>query len=161
MDFNRIIQIIYFLMFLFILKQLYNIVNVKKSIEGKKLAVYNPKVKIYIGLLVVALLLLGTMTLVNKDYFGIIYILTGLGFAYVYVDKVIVYETGIYYNGRLDSWNEIKKWTYDARTSNLRLETTKPGNKAYRSIPIKNEDKENILSIIRNRKNKKKNKVKK
>ncbi len=161
MEFNRIIQIIYFLMFLFILKQLYNIFSLKRSIKSKKIAIYNPKVKIYIGFLVMALLALGIMTIINKDYFGIIYILTGLGFAYVFLDKVIIYEDGIYYNGRIDKWSEIKKWSYADKSSNIKMDTTKPGNKAYRLIPVKYEDKDAILAVIASRKNKKKNKVKK
>lgn len=153
--FEQILQIVYFLMFLFIAKQIYNIITTKRNIDSKIISTYAPKSKVLIGAISGMLVVLGIMTIYTKNYFGIIYLLTGLGFIYMFTEKITVYELGIYYNGRFDNWDEIKKWFYNDATKTLELATTKQGNKANRSIPVKPEDKDELLTIIKGKKNRK------
>ncbi len=153
---DKVLQIVYIVIFLFVLKQIYTGIKVKRSIKGKVVAEFIPKMKILVGILIVGLFVLGATFVINKDYFGIVYLLTGLGFIYIYSSKVTIYTTGIYYNARMDEWTEIKKWDYDYKNSNIRLETTKPGNKSFRAIPLKREDSDQVLALIKSRKSKKK-----
>ncbi len=154
-NFEQILQIVYFIMFLFIAKQIYNIITTRRSIKSKIIATYSPKSKILVGAISGMLVILGVMTIYTKNYFGIVYLLTGLGFMYMFSEKIIIYEIGVYYNGRFDNWDEIKKWFYSDATKTLEFTTTKQGNKANRTIPVKPEDKDEILTIIKGKKNKK------
>ena len=71
-------------------------------------------------------------------------------------EKINIYDEGIYHNARIDRWDEIKRWSYDDSSSTLKIYTNKIGSKSERIIPVKYENKEEILDIIKNKKKKRK-----
>lgn len=156
MDFNNILKIVYAVFLAYILKQLYDIFRVRKGIKGTVIAYYSPKIRMLAIVLSIMLVILGGITIASKDYFGIVFILIGIGFGYINMEKVIVYTNGIYFNGRMDTWEEIKRWQYNDATNNLELKTTKIGTKENRLIPIKAENRDELLTIIKDVKKKKK-----
>lgn len=156
MNFNQILKIVYAIFLVYILKQIYSIIKVRKEVKSDVLAYYAPKTRMLSTILAVLLVLLGGITIATKDYFGIVFILIGIGFGYINMEKVIVYNTGLYFNGRMDTWDEVKQWQYNDKTNNLELRTSKIGAKENRFIPIKPEDRDELLTIIKNIKRKKK-----
>lgn len=161
MNFTQVLQVLYVIILLFILKQIYNAINTKRRIDGKIIAVYMPKSRVVMAIAAGLLAMMGAFSVFAKDYFGLVYIAAGLGFGYLTMEKILVYDTGLYYSGRFDKWEDIKKWSYDNSANLLEIETTRLGNKANRTIPLKFEDKDEILTIIKSKKNKKKSKSRK
>ena len=151
-----VLKILYFLIFLFIGKQIFDIFKAKRSISSSKLNSFYPKAKVSMGFVSGALIVLGVYSIAIRDYFGVVYLLAGLGFTFLTSEKIVVYEEGIYHNARFDKWDEIKRWSYDDKTNTLKLTTTKVGSKSERLLPIKYENKEAVLEIIKSKKKKRK-----
>src|SRR5699024_586589 len=156
---NQFVDLIYIMFFGFTLKQVVDIVKSRKKLKTP-IATFSQRPRVIAVIMAFLLLFLGiSFMLTNPGLIAVICIFIGLAYSYMSVEKIMVSEEGIYFNGRFDRWDEIKQWTFDEGDKNLILKTTKPKNKETRVIPVKPEYKDILNNIIRQRKGKKKNKV--
>ncbi|WP_237036634.1 DUF5673 domain-containing protein [Mediannikoviicoccus vaginalis] len=154
MKYKDFLNILYIIILLVVIRQVYLGYHAKKAATGKLIAYYTPQSKFLIGFLSIMLMMLGAYTLVAKDYFGAVYLLSGIGFAYISYQKIYFYEDGILYNTKFTTWDKIKKWGYNDTTKNLEILTN--ATKSPRQIiPISPDNKDEVMTII---KRKKKNK---
>lgn len=154
MKYKDFLNILYIIILLVVLRQIYYGYHAKKSATGKLIAYYMPQSRFLIVFLAMMLMLLGAYTLIAKEYFGLVYLLSGIGFAYLSYQKIYIYEDGILYNTKFTKWEQIKKWGYNDRTKNLEILTNAVKN-SKQIIPLRIEDKNEVMTII---KRKKKNK---
>ncbi|WP_230582936.1 DUF5673 domain-containing protein [Finegoldia magna] len=89
----------------------------------------------------------------QKTWFPLIYILLGVIFIYLTFEKISFTDKGIYFNGFLAEYEDIKQWKYtkDKRFLELILKNSKANSKL---IPINPSDASEMQVIIK--KNKKK-----
>ncbi|MDO5018460.1 MAG: DUF5673 domain-containing protein [Lagierella massiliensis] len=151
MDYKSFLNIIYIIIMLVVLGQIYGIYNAKKSDKGNLIAYFNPHSRFLIAFLAGMLVLLAAYTLTLKDYFGIVYLISGFGFAYIAYQKIYLHENGILYGSKFTKWEDIKKWSYNERTKNLQL-VTGSGKRQKRIIPVALDDKSQVMTIIKQKK---------
>ncbi len=154
MNYKTFLNVLYVLLLLFVLRQIYYGQFAKKAVEGKLIAFFNPQSRFLIAFLSGMLILLGAYSITIKDYFGIVYLLSGIGFAYLSYQKIYIYDGGILYSTKFTRWENIKKWGYNEKTKNLEILTNFPKNPT-RIIPLNINDKNEVLTIIKEKKRKK------
>ena len=141
MSAQNVINVMYILILLFGLKQMYNVYKVKKNI-GRVIKNFNQRKRI--------LMMVASYSIV---VLGLIYILLGVIFIYLTFEKISFTDKGIYFNGFLAEYEDIKQWKYskDKRFLELILKNSKANSKL---IPINPSDASEMQVIIK--KNKKK-----
>lgn len=158
---NQFVDLIYILFFGFTIKQVADIVKSRRKIKTP-IGTFSQRPRAIAIIMAFLLLFLGiSFFFTNPGVIAFICTFIGLVYSYLAIEKIIISDEGIYFNGRFDAWDEIKQWEFQDNDKNLVLLTTKPNTKETRIIPIKPEDKVVINNLIRQRKSKKKNKVKK
>lgn len=150
---NEMITALYTMMFVFVLFMGYKIFKTRKSIGEQKVE-FPQKSKllqyVLIGLLV------AMMIMIPELYMKLMLMGIATYFFYASYEKISFSDTGIYFNGRFDDWEDIKQWTFDKKDQ-LVLSTSKGGNTGQRALPVRPEDKDAINKVIRSYKSKKKN----
>ena len=144
MSAQNIINVMYILILLFGLKQMYNVYKVKKNI-GRVIKNFNQRKRVLMMVASYSIVILGLLYLYQqKTWFPLIYILLGVIFIYLTFEKISFTDKGI---------EDIKQWKYskDKRFLELTLKNSKATNKL---IPINPSDASEMQVIIK--KNKKK-----
>ena len=153
MNAQNIINVMYILILLFGLKQMYNVYKVKKNI-GRVIKNFNQRKRVLMMVASYSIVILGLLYLYQqKTWFPLIYILLGVIFIYLTFEKISFTDKGIYFNGFLAEYEDIKQWKYskDKRFLELILKNSKANSKL---IPINPSDASEMQVIIK--KNKKK-----
>lgn len=138
--------------FIFACKQIYDAYKVRKTIGPVKLQV-NQKRKIIILIAAPGMIILGLVELIRtRSIYAILYIFLGLVFTYLTLEKICLTDKGIYFNGRFDLWENVKKWEFSDKDTILVLKTKNYGKENMRYIPINSEDKSVLNQFIREHK---------
>lgn len=148
---------IYTVMGLFTMYMLFNTIMVRKKLK-KAIKVFDPRFKILQSILIAMLLYMSFFT--KSLYLKIVVIFIALFFTYMSFERIRITEDGIYYNGRLDKWEDIDRWEFHPK-GNLMLTILR--GKSSRVIPFKVEDKseaDKIIKEYKSAKKKEKNKYK-
>ncbi|MDO5717481.1 MAG: DUF5673 domain-containing protein [Tissierellia bacterium] len=152
---SDIILALYTMLFAFVCYTGYKIFQVRKNISHQQhLFSQRPRILHYI----LIGLLISMIFLVDGLYLRLI--LTGISIYFIYnaTERISISESGIYHNGKLDSWKEVKQWSFDEKKENLIIQTSHPKPNNIRVYPTRKEDRQNINMLIRNYKQKKKRK---
>ena len=153
MNAKNVINVMYILILLFGLKQMYNVYMVKKNI-GRVIKNFNQRKRLLMIIASYSIVVLGFLYLYQqKTLFPLIYILLGVIFIYLTFEKISFTEKGIYFNGSLVEYEDIKQWKYSKDKKFLEL-TMKNGRATNKLIPINPSDASEMQIIIK--KNKKK-----
>ncbi len=153
MNSNDMILAIYTMMFVFVLYMSYKIFNIRKQISGERKN-FSQKSKILQYVLIG--LLLAMIFMVEGLYLKILLLGISTYFVYNSTEKITLSESGIYFNGRLEAWDNIKQWTFNDKTGQLVVTVNSPRPGTTVAFPTKLEDKEEINKTIRQYKSKKK-----
>ncbi|WP_297813149.1 DUF5673 domain-containing protein [uncultured Finegoldia sp.] len=153
MNAKNVINVMYILILLFGLKQMYNVYMVKKNI-GRVIKNFNQRKRLLMIIASYSIVVLGFLYLYQqKTLFPLIYILLGVIFIYLTFEKISFTEKGIYFNGSLAEYEDIKQWKYSKDKKFLEL-TMKNARATNKLIPINPSDASEMQIIIK--KNKKK-----
>lgn len=152
MNSNDLILAIYTMMFVFVLYMSYKIFNVRKQITGERKN-FTQKGKILQYVLIG--LLLAMIFMVEGLYLKLLLLGISTYFVYNSTEKITISESGIYFNGRLEAWDNIKQWTFNEKTGQLVVTVNSPRAGNTVMFPTKTEDKDEINKLIRQHKKKK------
>lgn len=104
-----------------------------------------------------ALIILGVVNLIQTRHpISIIYIFMGAVFLYLVSEKIIFSEYGIYFNGKMVLYPDIKKWQFDRTNGGLEIEIKGPKKNSYMVIPVRVDDIAEMQKILKSFKSKKK-----
>ncbi len=150
---QKVINIMYILILLFGLKQMYNVYKVKRNI-GTVIKRFEQRKRILMMIASYAIVVLGLIYLYQqKTVFPLIYVLLGVIFIYLTFEKIAFTEKGIYFNGFLAKYEDIKQWKYSKDNKFLEL-TMKNSNATNKIIPINPKDASEMQLIIKRNKKK-------
>lgn len=149
---DEMILALYTIMFAFVVYMSYKTFTIRKDIKGEQIT-FNQKPKILQYILVG--LLLAMIFMVQGIYLKIILLGISTYFVYNSTEKISFSEHGIYHNGRLEAWDDIKQWQFDDKKDTLIVHTSKKKPNNVRIYPTRKEDKDEINKTIRKFKQKK------
>lgn len=144
-------KIIYTLMFAFVLYLSFKTIKTRMEL-GKDQMKF--KAKPNIMMLILTLLLILMIFMGQGIYIKSIVTAIALYFLYVNFEPIILTEEGIYYGARADKWEDVKRWAYDDKKSELVIRLKINGRDQQRLLPVSSQDKEEILEEIRKHKKK-------
>lgn len=149
---DQTVTMVYTLMFVFLLFLFSKIVKTRMGLgEGQVKFRQRPKT----ALLVLNLGLLTAMVFIAEGLYLRTVILATIGyFLYVNREPIILSQRGLYFNGRLDRWEDLKKWSYNDDSEELDLIFKVDGRDLERLLPVDPRDKERILEEIKKYKKK-------
>ncbi|MDO5754617.1 MAG: DUF5673 domain-containing protein [Tissierellia bacterium] len=151
---NTILDLMFILVLVFAGKQLYNVYKSKSNLS-KVIAKFPQRKKSIMLFASSALIILGIVYFTqNPGIIGAVYILLGIVFLFLTSEKIVFTEDGVYFNGKYDSYKEIRKWAFDDKEKTLYLTIKERGKELNRIIPINPEDKIMIHEIIKSKKKK-------
>lgn len=148
---NNFIQIVYLIMFLFVLFLSYKIISTRTKlpkVQDKFKQKLNPMV------VVLNLLLFVMIFTVEGIFLKFMIISIILYFLYANTEPIILTDMGIYYGGRLDGWEDIKQWAYDDKKKFLVIVLKINGRDQQRLLPVDPKEKDRIMKAIRTYKKK-------
>lgn len=149
---DQTVTMVYTLMFVFLLFLFSKIVKTRMGLgEGQVKFRQRPKT----ALLVLNLGLLTAMVFIAEGlYLRTVILATICYFLYVNREPIILSQRGLYFNGRLDRWEDLKKWSYNDDSEELDLIFKVDGRDLERLLPVDPRDKERILEEIKKYKKK-------
>lgn len=151
-----IFEILFILVLLFVGKQMYDGYKNRKKLQ-EPIQGFSQRIRIMMAISSGALFALGVFYLiVDFNLMAIVYVALGIAFIYLTYEKILVGSNGIYYNGKLTLWSDIKQWGFGEDGKFLHLQVIDKGKKAARMIPVRPEDQESINALIRQYKKRKK-----
>lgn len=152
MNQNDIILMLYTMMFAFVCYTAYKIFIAKKQIQGEQdLFPQHKRILQY----VLVGLLMSMILMVEGMYFKLM--LAGITTYFVYnlFEQISFSDTGVYFNGKITEWNDIKQWSFSPKNGNLILALNNPKPNDVRVIPTRAEDQDAVNKVMRTRKSKK------
>ncbi|MDY6065291.1 MAG: DUF5673 domain-containing protein [Finegoldia sp.] len=153
---ETVLNIIYIFILIYTVIQLYKVVTVKSRV-GKVLDTFSQKPRTIMIIASAALIVLGVVNIIQtRQMISLIYIFMGGVFLYLVTEKIIFSEYGIYFNGKMVLYEEIKKWQFDRVNGGLEIEIKSLNKSSYMLIPVKVEDIGQMQKIIKSFKSKKK-----
>lgn len=161
MSFNELFLMIFVIVLIFTLKKIKSIYEMRKRITGEvqKIELRGRRI-----LLLLSLFLVGfgsVYAFQTRDLYSVVYVLIGIAYSVVAMDKLFVSDEAICYDGKYIEFKNIKKWVSIGNKFIEIVHTT--NNKEETSlIPLDSNNILTISEIIKNRKGSKhKNKGKK
>ncbi|MDO5649567.1 MAG: DUF5673 domain-containing protein [Gallicola sp.] len=153
---QNIFEILFILVLLFVGKQMYDGYKNRKKLEDPVQS-FSQRIRMMMAISSGALFALGVFYLVvDFNLMAIVYVILGVAFIYLTYEKILIGANGIYYNGKLTLWSDIKQWGFGEDGKFLHLQVLDKGKKAARMIPVRPGDQEAINSLIRHHKKRKK-----
>ena len=150
-------QFLDFLFLVMIAFTLYKVVNIYKARKGivRKIHTFPQRKRWFFIITSTLLLMLGTVYLfIYPGIMGIVYIFLGAYFVYIANEPIIFAEEGLYFNGNLDSWEDLGKWAFTEDGKYLNISFKKQGKDQIRTLPVRIEDQERMQNIILRKKRK-------
>lgn len=108
---NELFLMIFVIVLMFTLKKIKNIFSVRKKLEGEVETIQLRGRKV---LLLLSLFLVGFGSVYAfqiRDFFSIIYVLIGIAYSIIAMDKLYVAKNAFCYDGKFIEYRHIKKWT--------------------------------------------------
>lgn len=153
---QNIFEILFILVLLFVIKQMYDGFKNRKKLE-EPVQAFPQRIRIMMAISSGALFALGVFyMIVDFNFMAVIYVALGVAFIYLTYEKILIGSNGIYYNGKLTYWTDVKQWGFGEDKKFLHMQIIDKGKKAARMIPIRPDDHETINTLIREHKKRKK-----
>lgn len=152
---NDFLLIIFGIVLIFVIKKIVAIFQTRKKLTGEVQTITLRGRKVLFGPSV-ALVGFGIAYAVKvQDIFSIVYVLIGLTYSIVSLDKLYIGENGFCFDGKFGEFKKIKKW---GAISNKFFEVQVSGDlkDEVLTIPLDKENSEKLSAIIKQHKSKSK-----
>ncbi|WP_308578116.1 DUF5673 domain-containing protein [uncultured Parvimonas sp.] len=151
MNSGDLLLIVFGVVLIFVIKKIVAMFQTRKKLEGE---ISTIKLRGRTVLLALSISLVGfgvVYTIKIRDIYSIVYILIGLCYCIVSLDKLYIAENGFCFDGKFAEFKKIKKWT---PISNKFYEVVVTGDMKDETltIPLDKENSEKLSIIIKQNK---------
>lgn len=152
---NEFVLMVFAIVMVFVVKKLVAIYHSRKRLEGTVTAL-NLRGRKTLLMLSVSLVVFGTVYAIRiKDIYSIVYIILGVCYVLISLDKLYIADNGFCYDGKFVEFKNIKKWNslgkkfFEVISSDSLKDITL-------TIPMDKENADKLSTIIKQKKNKSK-----
>lgn len=153
LNYTDLILAIYTMMLIFAVYMGYKIFKARMSIKGPRRNFYQrTKISLYILMSLLIFMIYAS----EGIYLKLVLVGLLIYISYTIIEKITFFDQGIYFNGTITEYKDIRSWTFNEKNSNLIVRLSAKDD--IRIYPVRKPDREEVNKIIKDHKQKSKKK---